>query len=150
MKSMNVYDVAFPALRNSVLTDPFALLDRFFTDEPAFFRETRTPVVDVHEDKEAYHIDAELPGLTEKDIRLELKDHVLTLSTVKHEESKESESDGRYIRRERRAFSFTRSFAVPEDGDEDAVEANFKDGVLSVRIAKRPESAPKVLQVKVN
>lgn len=150
MKSMNVYDVAFPVVRNTLVSDPFALLDRFFHDEPAFFTERRSPVVDVREEKDAYIIEAELPGLNEKDIRIELKDHVLTLSTTTSDEKKENSSSGSWIRRERRSFSFVRSFSIPDEGDEDAVEARFKDGVLEIRIGKRPETAPKVVQVKVN
>lgn len=149
MKSMNVYDVSFPSLRGSVVADPFPLLDRFFSDDPFYGRETRSPSVDVREETDFWLIEAELPGLEEKDIKLELKDNVLTLSTVK-EEKKEEAPVGKWILRERRAFSFSRSFVIPEDADNESVKATFRDGLLSVRVSKKPETAPRVVQVNVN
>ncbi len=154
MKSMNVYDLAFPALRGTVVTDPFALLDRFFTDDALFGHETRGPVVDMREENDSYIIEAELPGMNEKDIKLELKDNVLTMTTVKNEkkdgEKAEESGSARWMRRERRSFSFSRSFSVPEDADPDSVVATFKDGLLSIVLAKKPETAPKVVQVNIN
>jgi HSP20 family protein len=150
MKSMNVYDLAFPALRGSIVSDPFSLLDRFFTEDAFFGQETRGPVVDFREEKDSYLIDAELPGMNEKDIKLELKDNVLTMTTVKDEEKEEESGKGRWMRRERRSFSFSRSFAIPEDADSDSVKATFKDGLLTIVLDKKPESAPKVVQVNVN
>ncbi len=150
MKSMNVYDLAFPALRGTVVTDPFALLDSFFSDDFVFGRETRGPVVDVREEKDSYLIEAELPGLSEKDIKLELKDNVLTMSTAHDEEKNEKAPEAGWMRRERRSFRFSRSFALPEDTDQESVKATFKDGLLTVVVAKKPETAPKVVQVNVN
>lgn len=147
MKSMTVYDSMFPAFR----VDPFELLEQVFESEPFFAGAVRTPAVDVREEEGRYLIEAELPGLSEKDLKLELKDGVLELSTAKKEEAqdKSEEKGRRWIRRERRDFAFSRSFALPEDADGERIEARFKDGLLTIELPKKPETAPRLVPVKV-
>lgn len=147
MKSMTVYDSMFPAFR----VDPFELLEQVFETEPFFAGAVRTPAVDVREEEGRYLIEAELPGLSEKDLKLELKDGVLELSTTKKEEARDKaeEKGRRWIRRERRDFAFSRSFALPEDADGERIEARFKDGLLTIELPKKPETAPRTVPVKV-
>lgn len=147
MKSMTVYDSMFPAFR----VDPFEMLEQVFESEPFFAGAVRTPAVDVREEEGRYLIEAELPGLSEKDLKLELKDGVLELSTAKKEEAKDKpeEKGRRWIRRERRDFAFSRSFALPEDADGERIEARFKDGLLTIELPKKPETAPRLVPVKV-
>ena len=73
MKSMTIYDAMLPAFRGVFRADPFEILDRMFDDEyfPALV--ARNPVVDVREKDGGYLIEAELPGVSEKDLKLELK-----------------------------------------------------------------------------
>jgi HSP20 family protein len=148
MKSMTVYDSLLPAFRGVFRADPFDLLDKVFEDDliPGF--SGRTPAVDVRDKDGRYLIEAELPGVTEKDLKLELKDGLLTLSTSKVEDKKEEVA--KWLRRERRAFSFTRSFALPEDADGEKIEARFKDGLLTIELPKKAEASPRIVQVKVN
>lgn len=151
MKSMTLYDSVFPAftVANDVFSrvDPFEMLERVFENEPLFGGATRSPVIDVREEEGRYLIEAELPGLGEKDLKLELKDGVLELATVKKEEG-ESKT-GRFIRRERREFAFTRRFALPDNADGEKIEARFKDGLLTIELPKKPEAAPRLVPVKV-
>jgi HSP20 family protein len=103
--------------------------------------------MDVREEKDKYLIEVELPGLSEKDVELSLKDRVLSLSTAK-KEAKEEEKEKVWLKKERREFAFSRSLALPEDADDENVSASFKDGLLTVNIGKRPEKAPKLIAVK--
>lgn len=96
------------------------------------------PKVDVKENKDAYVLDMDLPGKTEKDVELELKDNVLTISGHKQDSAEENASEkSPYLLRERRTSGFTRQFTLPEDINEDAVNACFKNGVLTVTIGRK-------------
>ena len=152
MKNLTIYDPIFPAVRNGFADmyriDPFELLDHVF-DGDFFAGSTRNPAVDVREEEGRYLIEVELPGLSEKDLKLELKDGVLALATTAREEKKEENQAKKWLRRERREYSFKRSFELPEDADAERVEAKFKDGLLTVEVPKRPESAPRAVPVKV-
>lgn len=139
MKNLAVYDAS-----------PFSLIDQFFSNDLFNYENYRSPSIDVREENDRYVLEAELPGLNERDIKLEMKDDVLTLATAAMEDKKESGSqDGRWIRRERRKFKFSRSFSLPRDADREKIEARFRDGLLTVEIPKKPETAPRIVPVKV-
>ena len=121
-------------------------LDSFFDDTPVW--NTQTPAVDVKEEEKRYLMEAELPGLTDKDIELKVEDNILTLSSKK-EESKEEKKNG-YLLRERRSAEFCRTFVLPQDADRAEVKAEFKNGLLVVDIPKKPEAQPRKIDVRVN
>jgi HSP20 family protein len=150
MKSITVYDSLLPAFRGVFRADPFDILDSVFDGSyfPAAAAVARCPAVDVREKDGRYLIEAELPGISEKDLKLELKDGRLTLSTERKEEEKE-EMNSTWIRRERRESRFSRSFELPEDADGERIEARFKDGLLTVELPKKPAASPRLVQVKV-
>jgi len=127
--------------------NPLDLLDQFFYGNDSLSAQHRTPVIDILDEEGRYLIEAELPGLSEKDVRLEVKDSTLFLSTGKAESSDENKTDRRWLRRERREFRFSRSFDLPEDVDVEKIEAKFRDGLLSIAIPKKPESSPRVVPV---
>lgn len=128
--------------------NPFDLIDQVFGEEDFFNSRFRTPDVDVRDEADRYVVEAELPGLSEKDIKLELKNGVLSLSSSKEDEKEEKNESGRWIRRERRDFRFSRSFTLPEDADSEKIEAKFRDGLLTIELPKRPESSPRIVPVK--
>jgi len=132
--------------RPNDLFDWNGLLDNFFTDTPVW--NTRTPAVDVREQENEYLMEAELPGLAEKDIELNMEDNILTLSSKK-EESKEEEKNG-YLIRERRNYEFARTFVLPKYVDGEKIKAEFKNGLLVVSIPKKPEAKPRKIDVKSN
>jgi HSP20 family protein len=148
MKSMTVYDSLLPAFRGVFRADPFEILDSVFDGDYFPVLAARSPVVDFREKDGRYLIEAELPGVSEKDLKLELKDGLLTLSTEKKEEKEAKVEDGKWIRRERRESFFSRSFELPEDADGEKIEARFKDGLLTVELPKKPESSPRLVPVK--
>lgn len=106
-----------------------------------------SPLVDITEDDKEYLIKAELPEVKKSDVKVRVEDGVLYLSGERHFEKEEKNK--RYHRVERAYGSFTRSFSLPEDADPQQVIADFKDGVLSVHVAKDKNARPKSIEVKV-
>ena len=107
------------------------------------------PDVDIGDKDDAIEVRAELPGMDEKDIDVQLSNRMLTIKGEKKDEREEGEKDSRYYLSERRYGSFERSFRLPEGVDTDKVEANFKNGVLVVNIAKSPELQEKTKKIEV-
>jgi HSP20 family protein len=132
--------------RPNALFDWDGMLDNFFTDTPVW--NTRSPAVDVQEKDDEYLMEVELPGLTDKDIELNVEDNVLTLSSKK-EESKEEKKNG-YLIRERRNHEFARTFILPAEVDREKIKAEFKNGLLMVSIPKKAEAKPRRIDVKSN
>ena len=94
----------------------------------------RTPTVDMSETDKGYEITAELPGMDEKDLEVNLTDDVLTIEGNKREEREEKKKD--YYLQERRYGEFRRSLRLPQDADADKISARFEKGVLNVEIPK--------------
>jgi HSP20 family protein len=105
------------------------------------------PAVDVLEGKDAYLIRAELPGMKKEDIKVEIKDGNLVLSG---ETKSEKPADGvEYRHVERVAAKFWRSFTLPENAQQDGIQASYKDGILEVRVAKAEEAKPRQIEINV-
>ncbi len=116
-------------------------------------RETLTvaewaPLVDITEDDKESLIKAELPEVKKEDVKLTVHDEVLTITG---ERKYEKEEKGKKYHRVERAYgSFTRSFTLPEEVDSAKINAEFKDGVLKVHLAKSEMAKPKRLEVKID
>ena len=106
-----------------------------------------SPLVDVVEDDKEYVIKAELPGIQKENVKVTVEDGVLAISGERKFE--QEQKDKKYHRTERAYGSFVRSFAFPDDADPAKVLAEFKDGVLYVRLAKNEKAQPKTIEVKV-
>lgn len=106
------------------------------------------PAVDVTDAEKAYEITAELPGIDEKNVEVKVANGVLTISGKKEQDREEKEKD--YYVRERNFGSFERAFQVPDGVDTDKIAADFKKGVLTVTLPKKPEAqkAAKKIDVK--
>lgn len=105
------------------------------------------PAMDLVETGEHFVLKADLPGMTEKDVSIELENNVLTISgerKTEHEEKHEG-----YYRVERAAGLFSRALTLPDGVDPAAVEANFDNGVLEVRIPKPEQAKPRRVQIGV-
>ena len=105
------------------------------------------PLVDITEDDKQYLIKAELPEVKKNDVKVRVEDGVLYISGERNFEKEEKGK--RYHRVERAYGSFTRSFSLPEDADPQQVHAEFKDGMLNVRVLKDKNARPKAIEVKV-
>jgi len=119
------------------------LVDSFFEGN---LEGWNAPPVDVRETEDAYLLEMDVPGRSEKDLEVEVKDSVLTISSTQKEEKKEEKRNG-YVLRERRASSFCRSFRLPEGVDAAKIDAAFKNGVLELKIPKAPEAKPHRVQI---
>jgi len=109
---------------------------------------TNAPAVDIIEKENAYEITAELPGMDEKHIELNLANGGLTIKGEKQDQKEEKRKD--YYLQERHYGSFERSFRVPEGVDTTKIEAVFKNGVLTVTLPKSTEAkqAEKKIAIK--
>lgn len=99
------------------------------------------PAVNIREDEKAFYLELAVPGMDKKDLHIEVKDDVLTISS-EHKEEKQEELEG-YKRREFSYSSFCRSFYLPEDVNGDKIGANYKDGILNVEIPRLEEEKKK-------
>jgi len=103
------------------------------------------PPIDVQETEEAYLFTAELPGMSKDDVSITLEDNLLTLSG---ERSLKEKEEGENFHRVERAYgSFSRSFSLPSQVDSSKVEASFKDGLLTVEIAKAEQAKPRKIEI---
>jgi len=107
------------------------------------------PDADASATENAYVINVELPGVKADNVHVSIQDHVLTL---KGEKTSEHEEKGRtYFFSERRYGAFQRSFRLPPDVSEDEISADFKDGILTLRVPKHgPEEQKKEKKIEVN
>jgi HSP20 family protein len=105
------------------------------------------PAVDIVESDKAYEITAELPGMDEKNIEVNVASGGLTIKGEKREEKEEKKKD--YCLSERHYGSFERYFRLPEGVDADKIEASFKKGVLTVMLPKKPEAQKPTKKIDV-
>ncbi|MBQ7166445.1 MAG: Hsp20/alpha crystallin family protein [Treponema sp.] len=134
-----------------------SLFNNFFDDVlPAMpdFTFTRTnslPKVDVKETKDSYDMYMDLPGMDENDVNVELDHNVLKISSVRTENKEDkgdkNEKEGKYLIRERRMTSFSRSFTLPEDVDGSKISATFKNGILALTMPRTSAPAPKKIAI---
>ena len=106
------------------------------------------PRVNVTDEKEHLVLTFELPGIDRKDIKVMVKDHTLTVSGERKFERQE-ESNG-FVRSEIASGSFSRSFTLPENVVDEKVAADYKNGMLQIRLPKVEEAKPKEIEIKVS
>ena len=107
-----------------------------------------SPAIDITEDNDTFIVTADLPGLSKKDISINIKDNLLTISGERKVVKNEND-DRNYYRTERRYGSFKRSFQMTDQIIADKISASFKDGVLTVNVPKAEEVKPKEIDIKV-
>ena len=142
--------------------DPFASLrrdmERVFEDfsrdfgwgPPATADMAAAPRIDVSETDAEIKMEAELPGVEEKDVEVVLSDGCLTIKGEKKQEKKEKkEKKEDYYLHERSYGSFARSVTLPFDADPDKVKAKFANGVLTVTLPKPPEAKAKAKKIPI-
>ncbi len=139
---------------HGTLQDEFRqVFERFFdgpfdqrnTDESSVVTSQWVPNVDVKEEKDRFVLYADLPGIDPDDIEVSMDKGILT---IKGERTSETSAETeRFSRIERRYGSFHRRFALPDSADADGIEARGRNGVLEIVIPKRPEAAPRRIQV---
>lgn len=106
---------------------------------------TWAPAVDVAEDAEKIHVKVEVPGMDEKDLRINFEDGLLSISGERQFEQKD---DRNYHRIERSYGSFVRSFTLPRSVEPASIVASYRNGVLEIEIPKKDEAKPR--QIAIN
>jgi len=137
-------------------SDPYSVLRDFLRWDP--FREI-APIhhetdrltqfdaaFEVKETKDSYLFKADVPGIKESDITINLTGNRLTVSGKRDEEKRQENET--FFSYERSYGSFTRAFTLPEGVDAEKVSANLKEGVLSIAVPKTPEAQPKRVSIK--
>ncbi len=115
------------------------------SDEP-ISTTTWSPAIDIFETEGEIVVKAELPGLERKDITVHLENNVLTLRGERRFEKEAKEEN--YHRIERSYGGFSRAFSIPMTVDEQSINADYKDGILNIRLPKKEQAKPK--QIKIN
>ncbi|MBA3301643.1 MAG: Hsp20/alpha crystallin family protein, partial [Thermoleophilaceae bacterium] len=131
--------------------DPFTsemnrLVNTLFESNPAAQR--WTPAIDLFEEDDHFVLKADLPGLSEEDISIEVQDNALTLAG-KREADPERKERG-WFRVERMHGAFSRSLSLPEGVDPERISARFDRGVLEVTIPKPEERKPRRITIAAN
>ncbi|WP_455379249.1 Hsp20/alpha crystallin family protein [Petrachloros mirabilis] len=108
----------------------------------------KAPSLDVFEEKDEIVVKADLPGMAKDEIEVTVTENVVTIKGEKKKEEEVKEKD--YYRRERSYGSFVRSVQLPSEVKSDQIKANFKDGVLEVRMPKTEEAKKKSVSVKID
>jgi len=126
------------------------LFDDFFSLEPTgFFESDWVPSIDVHEDSKGIYIKADIPGIDEKDLRVDVENNVLSIKGEKREERR-SGDEARTLVMERKYGSFQRSIRLPEGAKADGIDAKFKHGVLIINIPREKTEEPKKIKINIS
>jgi HSP20 family protein len=108
---------------------------------------SRFPAVDIKDVGDKYVVEADLPGISKENVTVEIGDGVLQISAEQKTETEEKEEG--YLRRERGSISYHRRLALPDDANEESVDARLENGVLRLTIAKKVEAAEARRKVEV-
>lgn len=136
----------WPSLATGSWLSDFFDNDRFFDSE--LMKRSSVPAVNVKETEKGYDIEVAAPGLAKEDFDISVEKRVLTISSSKKDERKEKE-DG-YTRREFSYSSFSRSFALPEEVNEENVKATYSDGVLRISLTRSAEKQQRRRAIEVH
>lgn len=143
----------FPAFRGllSLQHDMNRIVDEFFRGDQLadanFTQRDWHPAVDIIENRDRYTLNAELPGISKEEVQVTLENNVLTIRGEKKTNADQKEGDVHRV--ERRYGSFERSFTLPAAVDVNKIDAQFRDGVLTLTLPKAEEAKPRAIDVKV-
>ncbi|MDX9811551.1 MAG: Hsp20/alpha crystallin family protein [Bacteroidales bacterium] len=105
-------------------------------------RSASLPAVNIREDDKRFILDLAVPGIDKKDLKIDINEDILTVSSESKHESEENREG--YKRKEFSYSSFCRSFQIPDNVNSDKIEANYKDGILTVTLPKVEEDRNKI------
>ena len=139
-------DQIFDEMSRNFFDFPRKSLMPSFPKEDAMFR---TPLSNIKEKESEFEISAEIPGLNKDDIEITISEGKLEIKGETEKEEKEEEK-GEVVRREYSSSSYYRAFSLPENIDEDAIDAQLEKGILKVKVPKKelPEPEKKKIEVK--
>eukprot|EP01156_Anaeramoeba_ignava_P015514 Anaeramoba_ignava/a613786_6.p1 GENE.a613786_6~~a613786_6.p1 ORF type:complete len:145 (-),score=32.00 a613786_6:9-443(-) len=121
-------------------------LNDFWNGEDSYLTQF-TPNVDIEELDDEYQFHAELPGMDKKDVNITVKENMLTVSGVK--KNKKEDKKENFHRIESSYGKFQRSFRLPQNIKQNAIKADFKNGILNITVPKAEEAKPKEIEISV-
>ena len=124
----------------------FDVFDNFFGKSSAALPDFRTDIKEVGDN---YVLEAELPGFNKEDIKLDVKDGILTITAEHSENQEQKDAKGAYIRRERRYGSFSRSFDITGI-DEGSITAAYNNGILELNLPKAVPVVPESRRIAID
>jgi len=134
----------------TVFDDFFRPFNEWFGNNGPMMRTLSVPSVNISEDSDQYKVALAAPGLKKSDFNIKVDGNMITISSEKEE--KKDEKEAKYTRHEYSYSSFSRSFTLPDEVNQDKIEAVYSDGVLTLSLPKREEakrlSATKQITVK--
>lgn len=141
--------ISLPFRNEFPFASMFRDLERFMRDHDSALMGSATalPSFRTEQDKDAYHVTAELPGFTDKDIQVDIHRGVLTVSGERKLTSPEGYT---LTHRERGGVKFSRSLRLPDEIDEEQVKASMADGILSLTLPKRADVKPRQISVSAS
>ena len=129
------------------------LFDTFDTFTRNFFQNSNTSLpafrTDIRDAGDQFILEAELPGFQKEDIKLDLKDGILTISAEHKQQQEQKDEKGTYIRRERRYGCFTRSFDITGI-DESGITAAYQNGILELHLPKAVPVVPETRRIAID
>jgi HSP20 family protein len=142
--------VKFANGRKNLAVNPFfndvfdsILNDSFLSDKVA----SRVPAVNIAETENEFHIELAAPGLKKEDFKINLDKNQLTISAEKKTEN--VDEGKKYSKKEYSYNSFVRSFTLPETADHAKIEAEYTDGILKLKVAKKEEAKIQAREIAV-
>ncbi|PWG78617.1 Hsp20/alpha crystallin family protein [Pararcticibacter amylolyticus] len=124
------------------------IFESFFNDSFLSDRMiSRVPAVNICETENEYHIELAAPGLKKEDFKINLDRNMLSVSV--EQKPQNAEESKKYNKREFNYTSFVRSFALPDSADNARIEAEYKDGLLSIVVAKKEEARSVSRQIEI-
>ena len=122
-----------------VFEDFFKPWNGWFGDEGSLLnRVLSVPAANITENKDYYEVALAVPGMKKDDLKIDVQGNLLTISSEK-EETKE-ENDKQFTRKEYNYSSFTRSFTLPDEVNQEKIGAKYEDGILKLTLPRREES----------
>ena len=161
MTIRNIHGQMVPEIRGELLTSVDQIFNQMLNETwPDFQREAGIdfvkgayPRVDVIDEDEAIFIEAEVPGLSKKDVSVDVKDNLLTISGGRGRASAakgdEDKKEPRYILKELKRSSFRRSFTLTDKLDASKIEAHFADGLLTIAVPKVKPQVPETRTIDI-
>jgi len=152
-KEVDLWNREFPVPRaiDRLQREMNRAFDDFFRgdlfDTNSFLAHSWSPAIDVSETKDAYVIQAELPGVKKEEVKITLHDNLVT---IRGEKKSETEKKGENIHRVERSFGvFERTFSLPGTVHGESVDAKYDNGVLTITLPKTEEAKERIVDVKV-
>ncbi len=122
----------FPSLLSDRFLPEFFENERFFDSD--WMKSMSVPSVNIRETEKEFFVELAAPGLTKKDFKISVENGMLTISAEKKAEKEETEKN--FTRKEFSYSNFSRSFMLPENVNEEKIEAHYEDGILKLQVLK--------------